>query len=489
MKKLAYFKIEENMTPREVSDKLAMAKKAGYDDVIVYHHEGADITKSAYKEQLLSVFRGAYRNKVGIYIADDRYDFSGTGFGQLSSVKDLWQKVMVVKKKDEAWEGEEVLCERADECVVAVLPEYLDKFPYGHMPDLTNPECASLIIESVYKPLINEYKKFVGYEFKGFLCNCPICDIEEYNAAPYSEEAVEKYKEYCPDYDLFDVAAMGKDEYYEFLVKTMEESFVLNLKSFCDENNLEFAIATGTSSVSTKFGEENSSIFINPYGKDCYMPEITNVYEAVVRSYKHKQEPVVKIGDGMEKISMVGRFFEACPDCEVVDLKEFKDNGKDGYVLVNNTKDCISLGFLPEGEWVIYDWEKGDVCDFAEKKTYKFYPYSFLCIRRKTKEMYPDSTPVRVGGVVTGDWEEEKALQFTGEDNIITFRLPEDSLAGKCIELTGDFSCLKVKLGYNEHSFTYEGCVLPLYDFLCGVECTAQVSGGKINEIKILSSI
>lgn len=478
MKKLAYFKIEEDMTPRDASEKLEMAKKAGYNDVLVYHHEGADITKASYKEQLLSVFRAAYRHKVGVYLADDRYDFSGTGFGQLSSVKSLWQKVMVIKEKEDVKEGEEILLEKEGKCIAAAYPEASDKFPYGHMPDLTNPQCATLIIESVYKSFIQEYKRFVGYEFKGFLCNCPVYNMAEYGTVPYCRKAAEKAR---VDWDL---SAIG-DEYYDFAREAMEKNFVLPLKTFCDENNLEFAVATGKDSISEKFGKENSDLFLNPEGSNCYMPKITNVYEAVEHAYKYNREPVVKIGYGMEKISQVSRFFKACPDCAVVDVKAFCDTGKNGYVIVNNSEESVSLGLLPMADWVIYDWEKGEVCDF-EKKTYTFYPKSFLCIRKRTADMYPEVLPVRVGGVVSGEYEVEKTLKFEREGNVVKVMLPEEDLAGKCIEFAGDTGYVKIKLGYNEYSFNYDGKVLPLYEFLCGVNCIAQEYEGKIEEIRIL---
>ncbi|MBQ6796262.1 MAG: hypothetical protein IJO83_09015 [Clostridia bacterium] len=489
MKDLAYFKIEEDMTPRDASDALEMAKKAGFDEVIVYHHEKADITNASYLEQLLSLFRGAYRHKVALYIADDRYDFSGTGFGQLSSVKELWQKVMVIKEKSEVCQGEEILCEYKDNCVVATLPPALDKFPYGHMPDLTNPDSARLIIEGVYKPLINEFKKFVGYEFRGFLCNCPIWDCAEYETVPYSKAAVERFLEDAPlpEVDLFFAAAKeespsaGWSDYLECF--DIEESFVLPLKKFCDENNLELAIATGTSSVSEEFGKENSSIFINPYGDNCYMPDVAKSYDAVL-AYKHKCGCVIKIAKGMEMLKNIGRIFEEYPNCDCVKLCDFKGTDKNCCVLINHKKEEVSLGLLMPGEWAIYDWERDIVYDFEPKRTYTFPPESFLCLVKKEGAMYPEPLGIKAGGVITKELEVAETIPYKEEGGKFTFTLPGEGLSGKYIELAGDGGYVAVKLGYNQYK-TLTRAVYPLYDFLCGQECRGETDG-KITEIRIM---
>ncbi|MBQ7876470.1 MAG: hypothetical protein IJ316_04190 [Clostridia bacterium] len=498
MKKLAYFKIKEDMTPRDASDILAQAKKAGYDDVLVYHHENADITKAKYKEQLLSVFRAAYRHKVGLYIADDRYDFSGTGFGQLSSVKSLWQKIMVVKTKDQVLEGEEILLENEGECVVVTLPKESDKFPYGHMPDLTNPQCAKLIIESVYKPLINEYKKFVGYEFKGFLCNHPIDDAMEYEGAPYCKETLEKFMESTLDCgDLFAVAEMeesaagGWGEYLE--EHSIDESFAMPLKKFCDENGLEFALVSGSDSVSHTFGEENASIYLNPFEDECYHPEVHDG-EGALWAYKYKSEPVIKIMPNMEKFRNIGKIFEEYPDCECVKIGRIYqcDN-----VLVNTDKDCyiiensnainsVSLSFLFEGEWCVYDWEKDELYDFEHKATYTFPPCGFMCIVRKTDTMYTDKLPVRVGSVVTWDYEEKQTLEFEKRDNKYAFYLPDESLSDKAIMIEGDAESMRVKLGAMEHYLTEKPYIMPLFDFQRDAGCLIEVIDGTIDKIAII---
>lgn len=505
MKKLAYFKIEENMTPRDASDILAMAKKAGCDDVLVYHHEKADITRADYKEQLLSVFRAAYRHKVGLYIADDRYSFSGTGFGQLSSVKDLWQRIMVVKQKDEVAEDEEILSEDREcgACVAVVLPKEIDRLPYGHMPDLTNPECARLIIESVYKPLLHEFKKFAGYEFKGFFCNCPTWDCEEYEGAPYCREAVDKFMETTLDCgDLFAVADMeefvtgGWGEYLDGY--TIDESFVLPLKRFCDENGLEFALATGCSSVDPTFGKENSSVFLNPVGafESCYIPGACTAADALW-AYGTCCEPVVRVGCGMEKLQNVGRIFEKYPSCKFrkfdygkyMNLTEFYDEDKDCYILENKGKEAVSLGFLPEGDRCVYDWENDVMYEFDKKGTYTIFPGGFLCIVKRTEAMYPEPLPVRVCGVLTGELEEVEKLSFSEEGGKVRFTLPEESLSGKYVQIEAEGGYISVKMGYNRYESVMGAYVFPLYDFLCGNECEADAGEGKVLGVKIVKKV
>lgn len=467
MKDLAYFKIEEDMTPRDASDALEMAKKAGFDEVIVYHHEKADITNASYLEQLLSLFRGAYRHKVALYIADDRYDFSGTGFGQLSSVKELWQKVMVIKEKSEVCQGEEILCEYEDNCVVATLPPALDKFPYGHMPDLTNPDSARLIIEGVYKPLINEFKKFVGYEFRGFLCNCPIWDCAEYENVPYSKAAVEKFAG-----KLRRIAEGQADDYK--MHSGIEENYLQPLRKFTSEEGLRFIKAEK---------KPDGSVSINVPGEGLYTPHISESYGALCALAK-KHKGVIKIAKGMEMLKNIGRIFEEYPNCDCVKLCDFKGTDKNCCVLMNDKKEEVSLGLLMTGEWAIYDWERDIVYDFEPKRAYTFSPESFLCLIKKEGAMYPEPLGIKAGGVITKELEVVETLPFKEEGGKFAFTLPAEGLSGKYIELAGDGGYVAVKLGYNQYK-TLTRAVYPLYDFLCGQECLGEVDG-EITEIRIM---
>lgn len=460
MKKLAYFKIEENMTPREAADVLERAKKSGFEDVLVYHHEKADITSTGYKEQLLSVFRGAYRHKIGLYIADDRYDFSGTGFGQLSSVRELWQKVMVVKAKDEVREGEEILCESDGKCVAAVLPCEIDKFPYGHMPDLTNPECAALLIEGLYKPLINEYKKFVGYEFKGFLCNCPVWDCTEYENVPYSKAAAERF--IAKKGNLYELAEgkASKDDYMKLF--DIDKSFIKPIERFMAEEGLEFINVTEKS----------------------HLLKVSKSYDAVL-CHKDKCECAVKISSGMGMLKNIGKIFEEYPDCECMKLGEMKRITKDCCIIINDKKEAVSVGLLPEGDWVVYDWERDVLCDFEKKATYTFMPESFLCLVKKEGAMYPEPLSVKVGGVLTKELEKAEEIEFTCDGNKFTFTLPEESLSGKYIAFSTEGNYMSVKMGYKRHEGIDKPCIFPLYDFLCGQRCEGEVDG-KLLEICIM---
>ncbi|MBQ7958549.1 MAG: hypothetical protein IJ330_02410, partial [Oscillospiraceae bacterium] len=117
MKNLAYIYIDEDMTPRSAADKLKMAKDGGADNILVLHRKDAPFYTAQYKEKLLALFRAAYRNKVRLYLGDDSYFASGTGFGQVCSVRAVRGKTMAVKNKSEVTEGEEVIAEKGDECV------------------------------------------------------------------------------------------------------------------------------------------------------------------------------------------------------------------------------------------------------------------------------------------------------------------------------------------------------------------------------------
>lgn len=467
MKDLAYFKIEEDMTPRDASDALELAKKAGFDEVIVYHHEKADITNATYREQLLSVFRGAYRHKVALYIADDRYDFSGTGFGQLSSVRELWQKVIEIKAKKDVKEGEEILREDKEGCVVATLPPENDKFPYGHMPDLTNPDSARLMIEGVYKPLINEFKKFAGYEFKGFFCNCPLWDCDEYEGVPYSKKAVEKFagRLHC-------IAEGDADEYKKH--SGIEENYLHPLREFTSQEGLRFIKAEK---------KPDGSVSINVPGEGLYMASVSGSYEAVEALAK-KYKGVIKIARGMGMLKNIGRIFEEYPDCDCVELRDFKGTDKNCCIILNDRKDAVSLGLLMSDDWAIYDWERDVIYDFEPKRTYTFSPESFLCLVKKEGAMYPEPLGVKAGGIITKELEVAETVPFKAENGTFTFTLPAEGLSGKYIELVKTGSYMAVKLGYNQHKTVTEA-VYPLYDFLCGQECLGEVDG-ELLEIRIM---
>lgn len=490
MDKLAYFKIQENMTPRDASDILALSKKSGFDHVILLHDDGADLTKAKYKEKLLSVFRAAFRHKVNLYLSDDSFINSGTGFGQVSSVKDTWQKMLAVVDEAENTETE-VLAKKDGKCVVAVYPKENEAYPYGHYPDLTDIQTANMVIEAVYVPIMREYNKFAGYELKGFFCRMPMFDSLGGEAVPYSKAAFAKMeKKYKKAPDVFSVAEKGADygKYMTALRESMEENFVMQLKKYCIEHKMELIVQGGEKSASYEFCKKSGIMYLtDTLLGEGFLMGVTSAAQAL-GAYSCRMGVCMAIAPGMDKIAQMGTFFEKHEAAQIVPVENFEKDDGNCYILTNVTEQVKELGFLSGGDWVIYDWEKDEIYEFGKKKTYKFYPYSFLCIKRKKNDMYPDSVPVRVGGVVIGDWEEEKTLRFTCEGNAVTFRLPDELLSGKCIELVGDLGYLKIKLGYNEYSFVTGGCVLPLYDFLCGVECNVLVYDGKISEIKILSS-
>lgn len=478
MKKAAYFCIDDVSTPRDASDVLSYAKGAGFDNVLVMQGRDANLSKAAYREKLLAVFRGALRHKVNLYLYDDNFKFSGTGMGQVCSVKDVWQKAMVVKNTAELSEDDVVLCEKDNKAVVLSYGEEWDECPYKHYPDLTNPLCAQMVIDSVYVPLAKEFGKFKGYEFKGFVCSSPLYGAGDWVC--YSEEAIKRFKNKP---DLFDIANKGKEygEYSRLLRLCLEENFILPLKKFCRDNDMELIVCGGEGSVSHEFCNKEKLVYLS-YEKEGIYPRAEDVHTALM-AYAQRRDAVIGIMPGMDKISRIGEFFKDNSQGEIVEVTSFASADKDCYILVNSSSEVKSLGFLLEGEWSVADWEKDEVYTFEQKKTYTFYPDSFLCLKRKSDALYEEKLPARIGGVVCGEWEEAKKLSFNYDGKTAEFKLPEDSLKGKCVEIISSGDYLKVKMGYNEHILVTKPCIIPLYDFLCGSRCVAE---GDITQIRIL---
>lgn len=481
MKRMAYFKIKEDMTPRDASDILALAKKSGFDDVVVFHTDYASM-KAKYKEQLLSVLRGAYRHKVKLYFADDSYAFSGTGFGQLCSVRDLWQKVLVVKDKANVTEDDCIVKEKDGLCIVAELPEPIEKYPFGHFPDLTNPTCAEMVIDFVYSRFLAEYVKFSGYELQGFLCNCPVYSLGEYTQIPYSKEACEMYKG-----DLFVALEKDASEYLAIVRSLMEKNFVLPLKQYCEAEKMQFLLGSCPYGASTAFAKAEDIPLMDTCGLEgSYYPWVESAYDALV-ACERKAEPMVKIGYGMDKIKNIGRIFEEYPDCVTINANEITTMEKSCYILKNPSEESLSLGFLFEGEWCVYDYENDELYDFDKKTTYTIYPKGFLCVLKKDASMYTDKLPVRVGGVVTWDFEECGNIVFEQRDNKYAFYLPDEPLADKALLVETNAEHIKAKLSSMEHILPEKPHIAPLFDFQRDGGCLIEAIGGEIEKIVLIT--
>ncbi len=465
MRKFAYVTIDDNFTPRSIADNLAVAKANGYEDIFVLHELDAPFGAAQYREKLLAVFRGAYRSRVRVYISDDCKNSAGTGFGQLCAVRDIRQKYLCIKKKSDICEGEEVLAEKGEDCVVIIRGDDASGL------DWSNPECAQMIIDSVYMPLLREYEKFVGYEFAGIFSEVPSVDMS--GDVPYSKAAVEKFeKVFNKKIDLFDVVMRGEDfEKYESLVaECVKENFVSLLKSFCGENKIEFVASYGNEGVKA--------------GDMTYKMYAKNAHDALC-CLKAGVAPVAAIAPGMGSIGKMQSFFEKHADAQIVSVKEFEKADKECYILTDGINGC-GVGFLLEGDWCIEDWERDAVYDFDKKGVYNIQEGSFLCIRRKKEGIYTDDLPLRVGGVLTHEVETVKTLEWCEDEGKIKVVLPNEGLGGKYIMFDAECDCLRIKLGYNEYECISKPMLFPLYDFLCGEACTAEIFGGTIKNIYIV---
>lgn len=477
MDNLAYFKIEEEFSPRDASDVLETAVKAGYNRVILLHQTEADIKRAWYKERLMSVFRAAYRHKAQIYIADDSFMYSGTAFGELSSVSDMWLKKLVKLKSEDVGE-EEVLGESNGESIVVRNVEEDEKYPYRHYVDLTNPYAAQMVIESVYEPLCREYEKFMGYEFKGFISINPCYIVSE--DVPYSKAALEKMGEV----NLFALFDKG-EEYEKYLLKIrecMEEGYLRELKLFCEMKNLEFIVCGGENSAGREFLDKYSLYPVtNTLGEGVLMgaDSVKKVSEAAMEGV----DCVLCVNSVMKKIhSIKEEILSIKPDCKKTDIYELDLSGNE--CLVTNMTDTVrSVGFLIE-DWCIAD-DKGEVYE-TEKTTYTFHPYSFLYLVKKESGMYPEKLPVKIGGVEIGEWEADTEIEFTRSDNIYGFYLPDMPLFEKHISFEGDFEFLRVRIGSMEECLVQAPFIMPLFDFLREARGGVEAIGGTITKIEIM---
>lgn len=485
MKNLAYIYIDEDMTPRSAADMLKMAKDGGVDDVLVLHRENAPFYTAPYKEKLLALLRGAYRNKVRLYIGDDSYYMSGTGFGQVCSVKAVRAKKMNIKPKSEVVENERIIAERDDECVAVSFIEdnYAEKL--GFYPDITNPECAKLIIDCVYKPLLREFEKFKGYEFAGFHCARP-CTLALMMDNVYLEAVVKKFEdEHKRKPDFFDlVKHQGDYEEYERLAAVCaQENFIGVLKSYCEANGVELMVG-GISDEYAEYCEKNSLSYTSELGaKGSYQMFVTDTCDVLDWAHKAKGA-VLQIKPGMALLTKLWNFIKKNSDAQIVKLNEFKSCDKDCYIIISEKSDQ-SVSLLLEGDWCISDWESDCLYDFDKKGVYAFNWYGFLCIRRKTADMYTEKLPVRIGNVLTKELEYVCEVKFSVEGSEFRFKLPEESLSGKYIRFSVGGNYLNVKMGYNRYESITHPFLFPLYDFLCGNECEGDVGDGEISGIFI----
>lgn len=485
MKNLAYITIDESLTPLKAAEQLKIAKENGFESILVMHKKDAPFYTTLYKENLLSLFRAAYRNKVRLYISDADNFISGAGFGRVGTVRDVRPSVMCIKNKDEVIEGEKIIAEQDGRCVTVSLLDDTTAERLNFYPDLTNKECVQLVIDCVYEPLWRDYSKFVGYEFAGFFCNfpCPASDLRLFSA--YMEAVVERFKkEHKREPNFFEIVEEHGDfdEYLRLARVCVEENFLSVLKQWCTSHGLELIVGS-LSDQYEDYCKKNKLIHVSEFGaKDSYQMRITSCTEVIECAF-NAIGGVMQIMPGMGKKAKLWEFFDKNSDAEVVWLDDFNNTDKDCYIIKSKKEKQVS--FLLDGDWCILDWENDAIYDFDKKGVYEFRSNSFLCIRRKTADMYSEKLPARVGRVMTKELEYVKPVKFVTEGNKFKFVLPDENLSGKYIEFFVMGYYINVKMGYNRYESIADPFVYPLYDFLCGSECEVDVDEGELEEIWI----
>lgn len=482
MKNLAYIRICEGMTPLMAAEKLKMAKDNGFDEVLVLHEENAPFYESEYREKLLALLRGAYRSKVKLYIGDDDSDFiSGTGFGQVSSVREVKIHLMRKKKKEEVCEGEEIVAEKDDCCIV----KFVSDLSY---PDTTNALCAELVIDCVYAPLIREFVKFIGYEFAGFYCKNPQAPTALGVETPYMQAVVDKFqkeKGRLPDFFSLVDKTGDFEEYSRLADVCVEENFLLALKDYCEKNKVTLAVGS-MDCEHLEFCRKHSLMHMGSYGaKGGYILNVEDT-SCVLECPIEAEGFVMPIGYGMNILAKLWAFRKKHPNTEIINLEDFNNCEKDCYIIRRGSGHGEKrVSFLLEDNWCVLDWEKDAVYDFDKKKAYDFTCGGFLWIKRKKADMYSEKLPVKVGGVLTAPLECTKKVDFTQEDNRFYFTLPEESLTGKHVEISHNGEYMALKMGYNKYESICNSHLFPLFDFLCGEKCEGIVFGGSVSEIAV----
>ncbi|MGM9551643.1 MAG: hypothetical protein ACI3XA_05250 [Clostridia bacterium] len=478
MKKFAYLYITDTVDPKGASDSLLQAKEEGFDNVILLHHKDADIRNVKYKEKILAFLRGAYRHKMSLYISDDCFTSSGTAFGGLCSVKDLWQKRIL--SATDSIDKSDIITERDGALVTYGLSD--ENYPYYHYPDLTNPLVADMIIQDVYKPLVKEFSKFTGYEFKGFISVKPMVDSLKGDVI-YSEEALNLYKEKYGEISLSTLLKKGEEysKYMSLAEKCVEQNFVWKLKNFCRDNNLEYIVCGGENSLSDASLKQSAYSFTDKKGNGYLM--WADSLKKVINAGLYKMGVVMPISPAMKKMESIREFLELVPtNCPVKDLNEI--DGFENRLLITNMTDNVRSVCLLFKDAYIYDLKAKEAYPI-EKTTYTFHPYSYLYIVKKKSDMYTSDLPAIIGGVRIGETGDAKIQEFEKRDNICTFYLPEENLAGKCLEFEGDFDYLCVRVGSMEEVIVQKPFALPLYGFLRGARGAVEAFGGVVSTIKI----
>lgn len=453
--------LPEEFSPRDADEAVRLAKLSGAEGLFVRFLREEALFSAGCREKLLSLFRSAYKRKMKIYLCDDTFEFSGTALGELSSVPDLWAEELFVS--DAVSEGEEIVFE-ADGRFLAVrsFPEN-DKYPYGHYPDLTNPQAAEYVIGAVYERLIKEYSRFSGYEFAGFLCRKP-CFAPPYEEnIAYSKAAFDAFEG-----DKFAIFTdEGREKYTALCEKAFGENYISQLRRFCGERGMEFILTPAERGASAELCARASSL------SNAALHTAHSLEEAV-RTFCEGEECVLEIlseGEYERRLCALRSFFAAKRD----NILPLGGEISDGTLLVNMSGEKAVMPLAaPEG-FVIEDIFSGRIYALAEEA--EFSPYGFLYVRSARAGEYCEETPIRLDGVKFGQRERLCEMELMREGGCISFGLPDEPLGDKSLEFEGDFDFLTVKIGSMELFLAAPPYEVKLFDFCRGEICRAETGG------------
>ncbi len=475
-----YIQIPSALSPREADSLIAAAVKSGAKKIIILPEADAEPFSASSRQKLLSLFRSAYKRKALLYISDDFFPYSGTAFGNLSSVSSLWPREIKKICQNELKDGDVCLGELSDYLIVSRTAEPDENYPYKHYPNLTDPYAAELVIDFFYKRLISEYEKFVPYELRGFAAVKPSFMPPLGDILPYNEEAfsIINKKELS---ELFSNGPV-RDKYLSAIQECFEKNYLLPLKSFCENHKLDFIFSGWEKGASNSFCQKESAFFLP---ESFPSSDLSNLSREALK----KRDAILSVSPASpfdEEFSSLRKFLGSIPENTVrLTLSEgtaVLPEG-DNFLLVNASEDKSSYNIVPpSGSWLITDPEEKAFYPFDSGRAYEFSPGGFLFISRG-EALSIDELPVRVGAVRTSPQGEPLF-----ELNVSSPVLPDAPLFGTQLEVEGSFECLKVQISSVNKTLLSAPFTVPLYEFCRGANVYLTPFNGDISRILVSKS-
>ncbi len=475
-----YIQIASALSPHEADSLIAASIKSGAEKIIILPEEGAEPFSASSRQKLLSLLRSAYKRKALLYISDDFFPYSGTAFGNLSSVPSLWPREIKKICKDDLKDGDEVIGELSGSLIVSRTAEPDESYPYKHYPNLTDPYAAELVIDFFYKRLISEYEKFVPYELHGFAAVKPSFMPPFGEILPYNKEAFSRIdkKELSA---LFSNSPV-RDKYLSAVRECFEKNYLLPLKSFCESKKLEFLFSGWEKGASNTFCQNESSVFLSESFPSSGLSNLS--LEAL-----KKRDAILRVSPSSpcgEALASLRKFLHNLPE-NTVRLTLSEETAVlpegDNFLLVNDFEEKASYNIVPpEGSWLISDPEEKALYPFDGGRAYEFSPGGFLFISRGEAHS-TDDLPVRVGAVRTSPQGEPLF-----ELNLSSPVLPDSPLFGTQLEVEGSFECLKVQISSVNKTLLSAPFTVPLFEFCRGANVYLTPFNGDISRIFVSKS-